>query len=79
MFRNTNFKPNTILATLPELYILGKTRMSYFVEKDSYDMPLAYKIYWIFHNISLNAAPVISVIYWLVVFGKELQKILPLP
>ena len=48
--------------------------MSYFVEKDSYDMPVAYKIYWIFHNISLNAAPVISVVYWLVVFGKELQK-----
>ena len=46
--------------------------MSYFLEKDSYDMPVAYKIYWIFHNISLNAAPVISVVYWLVVFGKEL-------
>ena len=27
-----------------------------------------------FHNISLNAAPIISVVYWIVVFGKELQK-----
>ena len=27
MFRNTNFKPNVILALLPERTILGKTQM----------------------------------------------------
>ena len=42
----------------------------YFVEKNNYKMPVVYKIFWIFHNISLNAAPLISVVYWLVVFGK---------
>ena len=26
MFRNTNFKPNAILATFPELSVLRKTR-----------------------------------------------------
>ena len=31
MFRNTNFKPNTILATLPESSTLGKTRLCYLV------------------------------------------------
>ena len=29
IFRNTNLKPNAILASLPEWFILGKARLSH--------------------------------------------------